>query len=533
MKAITDSAECQAAAKNLDLNVLNSQNQAVVKIESSSQSLGCSVNGKTPFFNTFQTSTVQCTTANPCICEPKETVKLSTDSCEATSGMQVITNSALCLAAVNKLGYSARNVATTNTGGGPPGCYFRPSSVNPFVPYGIYFNPQTTSSRQCKQDQPCVCESTPGRRMNDDSTVVDSTVQLIETTKHQDTQQDQDREDKDQATTDEICQAWLTEKQITTGNMSYSMYETNHARRLPAGDECYTVSSDAVRRAKTFQGVDYGGKTVCCPRDWTKYGDGSACLRPGGSWSVQADKCMLVGNDLDSACPHPCDSVLEATGVSSYQCNGEDVTTASAASGSSSSSSSGSSSSSDNWTSHRSVNNPQYAGEAPDKAECYILCQNKGAKFCAYQCNGCWAGDSLKTVSGSSHDSCFQFGTSVTGRAMSNTVSVDGSGSESGNSNRASRESSSCGATMSSSIFLYVVLGLIGLIVILWLRDLCILGSLLDTTTVEMTSTNAMVPNEWSEPWACFLNNDEEASMAIQLLHQFSRSYRVHDRSRH
>ena len=81
--------------------------------------------------------------------------------------------------------------------------------------------------------------------------------------------------------------------------------------------------------------------------------------------------------------------------------------------------------------------------------------------------------------------------------------------------------------------FLYVVLGLIGLIVILWLRDLCILGSLLDTTTVEMTSTNAMVPNEWSEPWACFLNNDEEASMAVQLLHQFSRSYRVHDRSRH
>jgi hypothetical protein len=41
-----------------------------------------------------------------------------------------------------------------------------------------------------------------------------------------------------------------------------------------------------------------------------------------------------------------------------------------------------------------------------------------------------------------------------------------------------------------------------------------------------------MVPAEWSEPWACFLNTNEEASTAIQLLHQFSRSYLVGDRRR-
>ena len=66
---------------------------------------------------------------------------------------------------------------------------------------------------------------------------------------------------------------------------------------------------------------------------------------------------------------------------------------------------------------------------------------------------------------------------------------------------------------------------LVGLIVLKWLRDLMILRSLLDTTTVEFASTVSIVPTEWSEPWACYLNNQAEADSAIDLLRKFGRSY--------
>jgi hypothetical protein len=62
-------------------------------------------------------------------------------------------------------------------------------------------------------------------------------------------------------------------------------------------------------------------------------------------------------------------------------------------------------------------------------------------------------------------------------------------------------------------------------IIFLWLKDLLILRSLLDSTTIELKSTLNIVPTEWSEPWACFLNTEDEAKTANELLRGFSRSY--------
>ena len=66
---------------------------------------------------------------------------------------------------------------------------------------------------------------------------------------------------------------------------------------------------------------------------------------------------------------------------------------------------------------------------------------------------------------------------------------------------------------------------IIYLIIFLWLKDLLILRSLLDSTTIELKSTLNIVPTEWSEPWACYLNTEDEAKIASDLLRGFSRSY--------
>ena len=66
---------------------------------------------------------------------------------------------------------------------------------------------------------------------------------------------------------------------------------------------------------------------------------------------------------------------------------------------------------------------------------------------------------------------------------------------------------------------------IIGLLVALWLKDLLILRSLLDSTTIELKSTLDIVPTEWSEPWACYLNTEDEAKTANELLRGFGRSY--------
>jgi hypothetical protein len=66
---------------------------------------------------------------------------------------------------------------------------------------------------------------------------------------------------------------------------------------------------------------------------------------------------------------------------------------------------------------------------------------------------------------------------------------------------------------------------IIGLLVAHWLKDLLILRSLLDSTTIELKSTLNIVPTEWSEPWACYLNTEDEAKIASDLLRGFSRSY--------
>ena len=76
------------------------------------------------------------------------------------------------------------------------------------------------------------------------------------------------------------------------------------------------------------------------------------------------------------------------------------------------------------------------------------------------------------------------------------------------------------------SNFSSTILGLLLIIFAAWIRDLCILRSMLDMlSTVELESLIGIVPSEWSEPWACFLNNQNEADMALQLLCRYSRNY--------
>ena len=125
-------------------------------------------------------------------------------------------------------------------------------------------------------------------------------------------------------------------------------YYTNPAATASSAVIDSTAQCVVVPSTTSFQGVRYGGKTLCCPRDWIKYGDGSGCKRVGGSTTVAADICFTYGNNLGSACPYPCSSVLDATGVSvsDVHCNEETATTTDGSSGSSSSSSSSDTSSS-------------------------------------------------------------------------------------------------------------------------------------------------------------------------------------------
>ena len=53
----------------------------------------------------------------------------------------------------------------------------------------------------------------------------------------------------------------------------------------------------------TYKGKSLAGKSLCCPKGWNAYGDGSGCRGPNGSY------CYTFGNDLNSANPHPCPSV--------------------------------------------------------------------------------------------------------------------------------------------------------------------------------------------------------------------------------
>ena len=70
---------------------------------------------------------------------------------------------------------------------------------------------------------------------------------------------------------------------------------------------------------------------------------------------------------------------------------------------------------------------------------------------------------------------------------------------------------------------------IIGLISLFWLHDLFQLRSMLDTTTVEMTSSASHWYSSelWSNEWECFLNNDKEAEQVVYLLNKFTASYQT------
>lgn len=108
------------------------------------------------------------------------------------------------------------------------------------------------------------------------------------------------------------------------------------------------------------------------------------------------------------------------------------------------------------------------------------------------------------------------YATSSDGSSSSMT---GGSGTNGGNSN-----SSPC-SFLPKTNYGSMIMGIIGAIFAAWIRDLLILRSMLDTSTIELESLIGIVPSEWSEPWACFLNNQVEANMALKLLRRYSRSY--------
>ena len=106
------------------------------------------------------------------------------------------------------------------------------------------------------------------------------------------------------------------------------------------------------------------------------------------------------------------------------------------------------------------------------------------------------------------------------GSAYSDGVAKSSGGSSSGTNG--GKSNSFC---LPTTNYGSVIQGLLAVIVVAWIRDLCILRSMLDTSTVELESIIGIVPSEWSEPWACFLNNQVEANLALKLLRRYSRSY--------
>ena len=210
--AITDPAICWAAAQNLGYFVPDDTTSNIKN--SQSYPPGCSIYQDSVVFNTRTSSSYQCRPDEDCICEPKEVVKITTSTCAATSGMQEITNPAICLVAAKNLGiseYFAEELLAPEESSAlyPPGCF---RYIDLTESGGAFFNTGTTFSNQCSTARACICELTSRRRMNDDDDAKLGPLKMIE--QHQ-----------EQATTNEICEAWLTEKQIAAGNMSYALYD--------------------------------------------------------------------------------------------------------------------------------------------------------------------------------------------------------------------------------------------------------------------------------------------------------------------
>ena len=117
---------------------------------------------------------------------------------------------------------------------------------------------------------------------------------------------------------------WNAERQISSGEPNH---DVNSA-------ECVTIPG-----GYSFEGVSLTGKNLCCPPGWTRYGDGSGCndggigMGAGTAARVSAlmlnegvsaiGRCFTYGNDLNSACPHPCGSLMDAVSITSYLCNSE------------------------------------------------------------------------------------------------------------------------------------------------------------------------------------------------------------------
>lgn len=66
------------------------------------------------------------------------------------------------------------------------------------------------------------------------------------------------------------------------------------------------------------------------------------------------------------------------------------------------------------WQRANSVNGDTLLGSATSENDCLDMCSKVSSRFCAYQCNGCYSGTSLKPVSQSSFDGCFQYGRDMT-----------------------------------------------------------------------------------------------------------------------
>jgi hypothetical protein len=75
------------------------------------------------------------------------------------------------------------------------------------------------------------------------------------------------------------------------------------------------------------------------------------------------------------------------------------------------------------WQKDMSVNAPaSRLGTAGTKDACYAMCLKAKAKFCAFQCNGCYASPtSLKPVTPASFQQCFQYGL-VMGPSLTRTL---------------------------------------------------------------------------------------------------------------
>jgi hypothetical protein len=444
---------------------------------------------------TGSTSSSDCTNPNDQIGMYKE--RTSGNCGDSGGGWGKITSAAACGAGAAALGWGD-TTATTQDRNYSPGCY---------ISNALYFNTRSSSTYTCGSNEICLCTLTcqPGtyqdesgqtscktcpsgksqpssgknycqtdRRLSntklnsvgDGPSIVGDGPSIVkpqsiqneppsatvkEIPKIENEKISTNLKSPIQQSTDEICEAWLAEKQDKNVTNKWPFHrfalEQRHVVRSLAG---HLESAEQYAGASGESG-ESGGGSRASPK---ATGESGTSARAG-------DKCTPAEVDTTKTCQ------LEV------------------------------------------LYNGDYCDYYQATIDCYPACY----------CDDPAADDAIKSI----EDTVKNLGDTCTFQCKSKSSST-------GASSSSSSGTGTNGVPLACAIYDTSVpsqwMGLIiGLLVALWLKDLLILRSLLDSTTIELKSTLDIVPTEWSEPWACYLNTEDEAKTANELLRGFGRSY--------